>query len=284
MLGKIGEFAKKEKRIRAVILNGSRVNPNVPPDIFQDYDVLFVTKDVPYYIKNRSWISSFGEIMIMQTPDAMGTRELWGTNEKFTYLMQFMDGERIDLTFYSEEKVQDMVHDSLSKVVLDKDGIFPDLPESSNRDYITNRPSEKDFSDCCNEFWWVSTYIAKGLWRRELPYAKAMFDGPVRDMLVLMLKWHIGMRHDFSVDSGKHGKYFMFLLKPEQYDQFVKTYTDGEYENMWEALFEMGSLFRKAAFELADCLGFSYPYEEDQKVTAHLKYIRHLPADTNRMY
>ncbi|MGG1575456.1 aminoglycoside 6-adenylyltransferase [Fictibacillus sp. NRS-1165] len=284
MLGKIVEFAKKEKRLRAVILNGSRVNPNAPQDIFQDYDVVFVTEDVPYYMENREWIPTFGEIMILQTPDAMSSPEQGEMSGKFTYLMQFMDGERIDLTFYQAEKVQGMVHDSLSKVLLDKDGILPDLPEPGDQDYITKRPSEKEFMDCCNEFWWVSTYIAKGLWRRELPYAKAMFDGPVRDMLVLMLKWQIGMRHSFSVDSGKNGKYFQSYLDPEMYGQLLQTYSDGEYENIWEALFVMGGLFRRAAHELAEELGFRYPEEDDLNVTAYLNHVRKLPSDANRMY
>lgn len=33
-------IAKSDERIRAVYLNGSRTNPNVPKDIFQDYDVV----------------------------------------------------------------------------------------------------------------------------------------------------------------------------------------------------------------------------------------------------
>lgn len=32
-------IANNDERIRAVYLNGSRTNPNVPKDIFQDYDV-----------------------------------------------------------------------------------------------------------------------------------------------------------------------------------------------------------------------------------------------------
>ena len=33
--------AQSDDRIRAVYLNGSRTNPNVPKDIFQDYDVVY---------------------------------------------------------------------------------------------------------------------------------------------------------------------------------------------------------------------------------------------------
>ena len=33
------DIAKRDERIRAVYMNGSRANPNIKKDIFQDYDV-----------------------------------------------------------------------------------------------------------------------------------------------------------------------------------------------------------------------------------------------------
>ncbi len=44
--------------------------------------------------------------------------------------------------------------------------------------------------------------MAKGLWREELSYAKGMLEGPVRDMFIVMLEWHIGMKTDFTVNTG----------------------------------------------------------------------------------
>ncbi|MDN4525820.1 aminoglycoside 6-adenylyltransferase [Fictibacillus sp. NE201] len=284
MIEKLESFAIQEEAIRAMILNGSRVDEKVEGDIFQDYDVVCLTRDVAFYRENRQWIKRFGEIMIMQTPDGMGTNSTGEKTEKFTFLLQFADGQRLDITFFPVDSIHNIQHESLSKVILDKDGLLGELPPPSNKDYLTLPPSEKEFNDCCNEFWWVSTYIAKGLWRKELPYAKAMFDGPVRDMLVLMIRWHIGQKHNFSVDSGKCGKYFEKYLEAEVWNQFVKTYPDGDYETIWQALFEMGSLFRKLACELAVQFGFVYNEEEDTKVTAHLEHVRRLPSNAKIMY
>ncbi len=44
MLDLIINTAKEDERIRAVIMNGSRVNPNVKRDCFQDYDIIYVVK------------------------------------------------------------------------------------------------------------------------------------------------------------------------------------------------------------------------------------------------
>jgi len=46
MMGLILNAAREDERIRAVIMNGSRVNPNVKRDCFQDYDIVYVVKDI----------------------------------------------------------------------------------------------------------------------------------------------------------------------------------------------------------------------------------------------
>ena len=38
--------ARNDERIRAVIMNGSRANPNAPRDIFQDYDIVYIVTEV----------------------------------------------------------------------------------------------------------------------------------------------------------------------------------------------------------------------------------------------
>src|SRR5690348_270528 len=88
-------FARDHDDVRAVIMTGSRANPEVVPDRFQDYDITYLVRDVDRYRKSREVVAHFGDIMILQTPDDMG--ELGRMSVSYAYLMQFMDGNRIDL-------------------------------------------------------------------------------------------------------------------------------------------------------------------------------------------
>ena len=63
--------AKSDDRIRAVIMNGSRTNPNAPRDIFQDFDILFLVTEVEPFTVDHTWIDCFGELMVLQMPEAM---------------------------------------------------------------------------------------------------------------------------------------------------------------------------------------------------------------------
>ena len=54
MLDLIINTAKEDERIRAVIMNGSRVNPHVKRDCFQDYDIMYVVKDIQSFTSNHN--------------------------------------------------------------------------------------------------------------------------------------------------------------------------------------------------------------------------------------
>ena len=105
---------------------------------------------------------------------------------------------------------------------------MPKLDPPDDRDYHVKRPNEKLFLDCCNEFWWVMTYVAKGIWRKEMPYAMDMLNHPVRDMLNCMMSWHIGTKTDFSVSVGKSCKYFQRYLDPQMWDSCAKNLPSGK--------------------------------------------------------
>lgn len=283
MLELIVSTAQDDDRIRAVIMNGSRANPNAPPDVFQDFDILYLVTDVASFRDDPNWIKRFGEIMILQMPEAM--QDPPPSNDgSFAYLMQFTDGNRIDLGLFPIAKLNELEEDSLSRLLLDKDGIFKPFAPPSDRDYLPRPPTAKAFEDCCNEFWWVCPYVAKGLWREEIVYAKNMFDQVVREQLVKMLTWYVGMQTQFSRNPGKFGKYFEQYLEPELWDMLQKTYADASYDNTWEALGTMCALFRLIANRVAEHFGFDYPHDDDEKVSAHLEHVRLLPKDSTEMY
>src|SRR5687768_18389331 len=127
MMDLLLDFAKKEENIRAVLMNGSRVNPNAKKDVFQDFDIACLVRKVDPYRGNGNIMKTFGEIMILQTPEDMQDPPPEGDG-RYTYLMQFMDGKRIDLSFFPLEQLNSNVDDSLTVVLLDKDNIIKGLP------------------------------------------------------------------------------------------------------------------------------------------------------------
>ncbi|HLO17240.1 MAG TPA: aminoglycoside 6-adenylyltransferase [Anaerolineales bacterium] len=283
MLDLIVETARCDERIRAVIMNGSRTNPNAPRDPFQDFDIIYIVTDVTSFKYDYEWIKRFGEIMILQMPEDIQDPPPCNDGS-FVYLMQFNDGNRIDLGIFSVSQLTEIGRDSLSLLLLDKDGIIEPFPPASENDYLPKPPTAKTYADCCNEFWWVCPYVAKGLWRQEILYAKYMLDEVVRAQLMKMLTWHIGVKTQFLINPGKLGKYFQKHLESELWDMLQKTFSDASYNNTWEALIVMSNLFRRLAVPIAEHFGFDYPFDDDSRVTAHLEHVRSLPKNAKEMY
>jgi aminoglycoside 6-adenylyltransferase len=283
MLDLIIHTATNDDRIRAVIMNGSRANPNVKRDCFQDFDIVYVVTDVTSFKTDTRWVDRFGERMIMQLPDDMQSPPP-SDEDPFAYLIQFMDGNRIDLTLYPVTKLEQLGKDSLSVLLLDKNGILELFAAPNDHDYRQKPPSAKEYFNCCNEFWWVAPYVAKGLWRQEITYAKHNLDHYVRDQLMNMLGWYIGIKTEFSRGTGKHGKYLQQYLEPQLWEMLMNTYADADYDNTWAALETTCELFRRLAIGVAEQFGYEYLHTDDQRVSAHLKHVRLLPKDALEMY
>jgi aminoglycoside 6-adenylyltransferase len=229
MLELLLSTAKEDERIRAVILNGSRVDPEARRDPFQDFDVVYLVSEVDSFRADPTWIDRFGERMILQMPEEMEEPPPTGDGS-LVYLMQFADGNRIDLCLFPMSRIGELRRESLSRLLLDKDGVVEPFPPPSNADHLPTPPTAKAFSDCCNEFWWVCPYVAKGLWRREIVYAKYMLDRCVRDQLMRMLTWYVGMQSGFRASPGKFGKHLEQHLEPGLWRMLQATYSGPGYE------------------------------------------------------
>lgn len=267
--------AKKDTRIRAVILNGSRVNKNIPKDNLQDFDIVYLVTALDSFAATPDWIDIFGERIILQTPNSMTLYDgdFNSTKEEIVYLMLFKDFNRIDLTL---RKVTDRnkKKDSLTIVLLDKDQLFTKIPAPNDKDYWTSKPSQKEFSDCCNEFWWVSTYVVKGLLRNEIIYAKEMQETILRKMFMNIIAWNIAANHNFEINLGASNRFIKNYFDSDTMNQIKNTYTDYTKINVWNSLILMSGTFHEKSMELANKMNFYYHLEEAKNVRNYIQEMK----------
>lgn len=274
MMQLILETARADSRVRAVVINGSRALPEAQADPFADFDIVYLVTDVASFRAEPGWIDRFGECMVRQLPDEFGDGPQPG---RYAYLLQFMDGNRLDLTLFALDRKDELLRDSVSRVLLDKDGLL-ELPPPSEASYFPQPPSAKQFFECCNEFWWVAPYVAKGLWRGRVIYAQDHLE-ILRAQLMKLLEWHFGIATDFRQNPGKSGKRLPGHLGEQRWNLLLKSYAEADVDKLWTGLFALTELFRGAGLEVAAHFGFDYPTQDDQRVSAHLRRVRSLPPD-----
>jgi aminoglycoside 6-adenylyltransferase len=143
-------------------------------------------------------------------------------------------------------------------------------------------PTSHEYEALVEEFWWDTTYVAKALWRGEIVFAKFVLDHDAKLVaLRRMLEWRIGLEHDWSLRPGAYGRGLERLLPADLAAELVDTYVGADVAENWEALFRTTSLFRRVATEVGDALGYRYPVDVDQAMTAQLEAVRRMPPKSS---
>ena len=280
-------IANRDNRIRAVYMNGSRANTNVKKDIFQDYDIVYVVTETASFVKNENWTSVFGEPIVFQEPDKLDKIQGRDVDFKnsYTYLMQFTDGNRIDLHIQTlEVLIKEYGRDKLTVPLLDKDNCLPQIPASSDEDYWVKKPTFGQYFSRCNNFWWVAPYCAKGLWRQEILFTIEVMNSYVRQELLTMLNWYVGTQTEFKVSMGKANKNLKEYLDLDVWTRLMKTFNMSSYDSSWNALITTCQLFAEIAPKVGKILKYEYNYDEAKRSFEFIKHIKELPKTATEIY
>ena len=243
-------------QVTAVAMSGSRTDTKASKDEFQDYDVVYVVENLDELITDLSWLDQFGKRIIEQEV-GLGQRRL--------YLMLFEDGNRIDLTLCPKQQIQEWVDSEAGFTVLeDPEHLFEPYSPNIER-YWTNPASQTDFEKACNEFWWVSAYVVKGICRNQLIYATDHLYGICQQELLKILAWQVASARG-RVEIGKNCKYLFNYLPAEQKKEFSDLLDFSSLDKITESLFATMQLFHREAQRFAHKMGFDYDMEVAEKM------------------
>ncbi len=263
----------KDKRVQAIILNGSRANPHAKIDDYSDYDVHMLVDDYTQYKNDLSWLEPFGSVAMKQVNPSKGERLFYNDDMRgCAVLVLFKDDTRIDFSFSNYAEFDAQNADSLSIVLYDKSNTLK-LSKPTEKDYYFEVPNQDTFDFVENNFYWCLTNVMKGLVRDEIPYAKSMLEVHVRQALVAMMTWYCTTLHGRAINVGKYGKWLKHYCDEATYKAFLETYTDGSIDAMAQSVFKSARVFETIATHVAN----HYNLIRDKESIAHvLKHIHRL--------
>ena len=248
-------------QVEAVAMSGSRTNPNAPKDEFQDYDVVYVVEDLDGLLADLAWLEGFGKRVIEQHV-LLDHRRL--------YLMLFEDGNRIDLTLCLKQQIQEWIDSEAEFIVLeDKKGLFEYYSPSPQRFWMSSA-SQTDFEKACNEFWWVSAYVVKGIHRNHLVYATDHLYGICQQELLKLLAWQVAADKG-TVDVGKNYKYLFQYLPAEKEKEFTALLDFFDQKRLTKSLLATMNFFHKEAQAFSLKTGFHYDKVTAEKMIEYAK-------------
>jgi aminoglycoside 6-adenylyltransferase len=278
VITKLIQWAEQRETIRAMLLTSTRAVPNAPVDELSDYDVVLVVEDIHPFHEERSWLKDFGEVLVTYW-DPIYPDPKYGL-EKFGNVIQYADGLKIDFTLWPLELLHKIVQapalpaemDAGYRILLDKDNLTKGIKSPTYTAYIPIPPTKEAYQKAIEEFFSDPPYVAKCLLRGELLPAKWCLDYDMKhDYLRQMLEWLMGLNHNWSLPTGSLGKGLKKKLSPEIWSQLEDSYTGADTAANWEALFRTMALYRQVAMEVGKGLGYDYPLDLDERVTAFVK-------------
>jgi aminoglycoside 6-adenylyltransferase len=272
IFAKILTIAEEKESIRAVLLEGSRANPNAKPDKWQDYDIIYVTRsNLPFYSgewMKETFVPQFGEAAIYKIPFS-NNRTI-----AITWYVQFTSGLQINVTFNTLKFLANRNDfESATRVLMDKDVLFRNVPTENDSDYRPKRPEEQEFLQCCNEFWWLSLCVAKALARERTLPAIDIFCQQLRPEYLKALSWVTGAKTKYRVDLGKQNWKIKQYSPPEYYECYEKSYhiTPDDPLSIRAALNSLMSGFPGLAQEMASFFKYNYNVDEGKKTMEFLE-------------
>jgi aminoglycoside 6-adenylyltransferase len=283
VLRQLIRWAGERDSIRAMLLTSTRARPQGPIDLLSDYDVVLVVEDIREFFQDRSWLEDFGRVLVAYwdeiEPDPDHGIEQSGN------VVHYDDGLKIDFRLWpvallrriadSPELADEL--DAGYRVLLDKDSLTTGLRQPTYRAYVPTKPDEETYLMWINDFFSDAPYVAKFLWRDELLPARWVLDQDMKHKyLRRMLEWRMERDHGWSEPTDWLGKGLKKRLPADVWEELEATYAGAGIEENWEALFRTLALFRRAAVEVAEDLGYAYPRELDRRVTAYVNAIRDL--------
>jgi len=282
LLQRFLDWARSQPDIRAVALVGSAARFDHPADKWSDYDLIVVASNPQMYLTSTDWLNRIGRswCSILETTS---------TGESIERRVLFEGGTDIDFIIVSIEHArqgfQNMpmiieISQRGRKVLCDKDNILQEVSASPIAAETVQKPTRQQFLNIVNDFWFHAAWTAKKLRRGELWIAKKCCDTYLKDLLLRMMEWEAQSANGQKIDTWFNGRFLEQWALPKTVEELRQVFAYYDTEDVWRALDATVKIFQRIAQETALRLGYTYPIESDECVSAWVSWV-HTNDDTS---
>ena len=117
----------------------------------------------------------------------------------------------------------------------------------------------------------MSTYIVKGIVRKEFFYASDYFYNHCFQEFLKVVSYVVAAKYNYQMNLGKNHKYLFYCLSPIEITQIEKVLDFNSLAKITQALFLMQELFDSYAQQFSEATGYSYNQDEAKRVMDYTK-------------
>jgi aminoglycoside 6-adenylyltransferase len=279
LIARFVAWAQGREDIRAAAVIGSRARgANHPADEFSDLDIILIATDPQPYIATGGWVEAIGHpwlVFVERTPDGhlSERRVLFEGGLDVDFAFMPVGPVRAMLKTGVDPDLADMIRRGV-RVLVDKDGLAAQIIAAAPTAQPPQAPSEADFLQVANDFWYHTVWTAKHLRRGELWWAKGCCDGYLKALLLRMLEWHARATQGPEHDTWMRGRFLEEWADPRAVMELCEAFARYDTDEIWGALAATMGLFRWVSVETAGQWGFAYPTFGAERATELVHKLR----------
>ena len=264
-------WAQTRPDICAAVVLGSRARVDGPADEWSDLDIVILVTDPKPYLTGADWLKNIGNYWITSVePTAIGG--------EMEHRVLFEGGLDVDFSIIPYAKVEQMIHHGFPpevaevfrrgrRVLLDRADLAARLNQLSTERAPASSPTQSEFLEAINDFWYHAVWTAKKLRRGELWTATTCCDGYMKHLLLKGMEWHAQVLNGPDYDTWHDGRFLERWADRRALERLRSAFAHYDEDDIEHALVATMDLFRWLARETAEGLGFPYPAYADERAT-----------------
>jgi len=253
--------------VRAALVVGSQAREDFTADEYSDLDIVMFVDEPEYFISSDHWLDELGKYHVAFVENTMD-----GAKEKRVIFDGMLD---VDIVI-QPCSLLDAVSNVEAAIVLlrgydvlvDKIGLSERLEPLSGLNTSYELPTEEEFINIVNDFWYHTVWTSKKLSRGELWTSKNCMDSYMKWKLLALIEYHAKATHGKEYDTWYSGRFIEQWADKRIVDELSHCFALYDADSIRKALLSTMSLFRNVALEVAGKLGYRYPVSVDEYTTA----------------
>lgn len=273
IMSKLMLFANESELIQVMILFGSRARDKNVADTYSDYDIIFLVKDVDYFMNTDSWLNQIDKYYIsFQEPTVACGQER---------RVFFGDALDMDFLFYDVKKSEQLATDStiqafLSrgyKILIDKINFERVIECKKPFEELATILSEKEFTNLSNTFWFHTIWSVKKILRGETWSAKSCVDGYMKNLLRQMIECYSKTLYSKNLDVWHDGRFFDTWVDEDIKKRLKTAYGTYDAADVLRAMTNTMNIFSEISKKTAIMLDYTYPIEAESYAVEQTKKL-----------
>lgn len=252
--------------VSAALLLGSQARDDKKADEYSDADIMIIVDDPDYFISSDEWLNEIGIFFVSFVENTVG-----GLKERRVLFDGALD---VDFILCPKDTIDSLAKSEVAsilsnncKILIDKIGFKDGIDSFDIGKQSFIMPTEQDFTNTVNDFWYHTVWTAKKLKRGELWTAKFCLDSYMKWKLMSIIECYTHIKHGFAHDTWYSGRFIEKWAEDWIINDLSLCFSHYDKNDMKSALFSTMKLFRSLAIETAEKLGYSYPTKADEYTT-----------------